>query len=96
MIASVTKMVNEFKDEPYVLFWLLGNENVYGYACNADLEPEAYFKFANEVAKIIKSLDPEHPVAICSGDILFLDKFGKNAPDNRGGRALSALHVSVQ
>lgn len=81
MIASVTKMVNEFKDEPYVLFWLLGNENVYGYACNADLEPEAYFKFANEVAKIIKSLDPEHPVAICSGDILFLDKFGKNAPD---------------
>ncbi|MDD5130122.1 MAG: glycoside hydrolase family 2 TIM barrel-domain containing protein [Candidatus Omnitrophica bacterium] len=81
MIASVTKMVNEFKDEPYILFWLLGNENVYGYACNANEQPEAYFKFANEVAKIIKSIDPQHPVAICSGDILFLDKFGKNAPD---------------
>jgi len=81
MIASVTQMVNEFKDEPYILFWLLGNENVYGYACNADKEPDTFFKFANEVALIIKSLDPEHPVAICSGDILFLDKFGKNAPD---------------
>ena len=81
MIASVTKMVNEFKDEPYILFWLLGNENVYGYACNANEQPEAYFKFANEVARIIKSIDPQHPVAICSGDILFLDKFGKNTPD---------------
>ncbi len=81
MIVSVTQMVNEFKDEPYILFWLLGNENVYGYACNADKYPQEYFKFANEVAKIIKSIDPSHPVAICSGDILFLDKFGKNSPD---------------
>jgi beta-glucuronidase len=81
MIESVKKMVMEHKDEPYVLFWLLGNENVYGYACNADSEPDVFFKFANDVAKIIKSIDPEHPVAICSGDILFLDKFGKNASD---------------
>ena len=81
MLESVKQMVNEFKDEPYILFWLLGNENVYGYACNADKHPEDYFKFVNEVAKLIKSIDPEHPVATCSGDILFLDKFSKNAPD---------------
>ena len=81
MMESVTKMVLEFKDEPFILFWLLGNENVYGYACNADKEPDAFFKFANEVAKTIKSIDPEHPVAICSGDAVFLDKFGKDAPD---------------
>jgi beta-glucuronidase len=54
---------------------------VYGYACNADKDPDAFFKFANEVAKKIKDIDPDHPVAICSGDILFLDRFGKNAPD---------------
>ena len=30
---------------------------------------------------MIKTLDPEHPVAIGSGDILFLDKYGKDAPD---------------
>ena len=81
MMESVTNMVLEFKDEPYILFWLLGNENVYGIACNADKEPDAFFGFANEVALHIKSIDPEHPVAICSGDILFLDKFGKDAPD---------------
>ena len=81
MMESVTKMVLEFKDEPFILFWLLGNENVYGFACNANKEPDAFFKFANEVAKQIKAIDPQHPVAICSGDILFLDKFGKNCPD---------------
>jgi beta-glucuronidase len=81
MLESVTKMVLEFKDEPYILFWLLGNENVYGFACNANTEPDAFFKFANEVAKQIKTIDPQHPVAICSGDVLFLDKFGKNCPD---------------
>ncbi|MCX5701150.1 MAG: hypothetical protein NTZ63_06395 [Candidatus Omnitrophica bacterium] len=81
MLESVKSMVNEYKNEPYILFWLLGNENVYGYACNADTQPDAYFKFANEVAKAVKEIDPDHPVAICSGDILFLDKFGKDAPD---------------
>ncbi len=81
MIESVKQMVNEYKDEPFILFWLLGNENVYGYACNANTEPDAFFKFANEVARIIKEIDPDHPVAIGSGDILFLDKFGKDAPD---------------
>jgi len=81
MLDSVTKMVAEFKDEPYLLFWLLGNENVYGFACNADKEPDAFFKFANEVALHVKSLDPGHPVAICSGDVLYLDKFGRDCPD---------------
>ncbi|MCX5710775.1 MAG: hypothetical protein NT060_02240 [Candidatus Omnitrophica bacterium] len=81
MMDSVLSMVNEYKDEPYVLFWLLGNENVYGYACNADTQPDAFFKFANEVAKKIKEIDPEHPVAIGNGDVLFLDKFGQDTPD---------------
>ncbi len=81
MLDSVRKMVEEFKDEPYVLFWLLGNENVYGVACNADKDPESFFKFANDAAKLIKSLDKDHPVAIASGDMIYLDKFGKLAPD---------------
>lgn len=81
MVESVTQMVLEFKDEPYILCWILGNENVFGFACNADKEPEAFFKFANEVARTIKAIDPEHPVAICSGDTLYLDIFGKFCPD---------------
>ncbi|MEI6438357.1 MAG: glycoside hydrolase family 2 TIM barrel-domain containing protein [Candidatus Omnitrophota bacterium] len=80
MMVNVEKMVNEFKNEPYILFWLLGNENNYGVASNADKKPEAYYKFVNMVAKRIKELDPDRPVAICNGDILYLDKFAKYAP----------------
>jgi len=80
MLESVKKMVLEFKDEPYILMWLLGNENVYGVACNADKKPEAFYEFVNEAALLIKSLDPNHPVAIANGDTLHLDLFGKHAP----------------
>ena len=81
MMDYVRQMVMEFKDEPYILMWILGNENNYGVASNADKKPAAYYKFVNEVAKMIKSIDPNHPVAICNGDTLFLDKFGKYDPD---------------
>ena len=81
MLDSVARMVKEFKDEPFVLLWLLGNENVYGVACNADKDPDSFFKFANEAALTIKSLDKEHPVAIASGDTLYLDRFAKFCPD---------------
>ncbi len=81
MINSVRKMVEEFKDEPYVIFWLLGNENNYGVANNAKKNPQAYYKFVNEVAKMIKKIDPTRPVAICNGDMLYFDKFAKYCPD---------------
>ncbi len=82
MLESIRQMVLEFKDEPYILVWLLGNENVYGLGCNADKKPESFFKFANEAAQLIKFLDPKkRPVGICSGDIIYLDIFAKNCPD---------------
>ena len=82
MLKSIEKMVMEFKDESFVLFWLLGNENVYGLGCNADKKPASFFSFANEAALLIKSLDPQkRPVAIASGDIIYLDIFAEEAPD---------------
>ena len=81
MLEQVKKMVLEHKDEPYVLMWLLGNENNYGVACNADKDPAAFFKFANEVTLWIKSVDPNHPVAVNNGDTLYLDKFAEHGPD---------------
>jgi len=82
MLESVRGMVEEFKDEPYVIVWLLGNENVYGLGCNADKKPESFFAFANEAARLIKSIDPlQRPVAIVSGDSLYLEAFAKYAPD---------------
>jgi len=82
MLASIRKMVEDFKDEPYVLMWVLGNENNYGIGNNANKNPEAFYKFINKAAKLIKSLDPQkRPVAINNGDLLFLDICAKNCPD---------------
>lgn len=81
MMESVKKMVREFKNEPYVLFWMLGNENNYGVANNAKTDPEPYYEFVNEVARMIKSMDRDHPVALCNGDLLYMDKFAGLCPD---------------
>jgi beta-glucuronidase len=81
MMESVRSMVMEYKDEPFILMWLIGNENNYGVASNADKKPEAYFEFVNEVAKMIKSIDPNHLVAICNGDTLYLDIFAEYGRD---------------
>lgn len=91
MISSVREMVEEYKNEPYVLMWVLGNENNYGVVgdetfagtgCRAKEQPEAYYKFVNEIAKLIKSLDPyKRPVAICNGELLYLDYIAKFCPD---------------
>ena len=91
MLESVIEMVLEYRDEPYILMWVLGNENNYGrgqdeiyqgQGCRAYEQPEAYYKFVNEVAKMIKELDPYgRPVAICNGDLLYLDKFTRYCPD---------------
>lgn len=88
MLDSVRKMVEDYKDEPYVLLWVLGNENNYGSigvtetSSKVDTHPEAYYKFVNECAKLIKSLDPQkRPVAISNGDIGFIDHVAKYCPD---------------
>ncbi len=65
MMAVVRDMVMDHKDEPYVLMWLLGNENQHPYThTNANKNPEAYARFVNEVAKMIHEIDPNHPVMV--------------------------------
>ena len=81
MLESVMKMINDYKDEPCVLMWVLGNENNYGTANNSGEEPRAYYHFVNQVAKKIKEVDPNHPVAICNGDIHYLDVFAEQCLD---------------
>ncbi len=88
MFDNVKHMVLTYKDEPYLLLWVLGNENNYGGVHgivggvgNAGKYPKAYYSFINELARWIHSVDPNHPVAIGNGDILFLDVIAKAAPD---------------
>jgi beta-glucuronidase len=81
MLESVRQMVEEYKNEPYILFWVLGNENNYGNANNSREVPDVYYAFLNKAAQLIKSLDPNHPVALSNGDVLFIDKAAKECPD---------------
>lgn len=81
MLDCVVEMVKEYRDEPYVLMWVLGNENVYGVANNAKEFPESFFDFVNRAARMIHELDPTRPVAYANGDILFMDIFSEKCPE---------------
>ncbi|MEM9679948.1 MAG: hypothetical protein AAF901_06460, partial [Bacteroidota bacterium] len=39
------------------------------------------YKLMNEAAKAMKAIDPSHPVAICNGDLLFLDIINEECQD---------------
>lgn len=86
LMAEVQQMVREYKDTPGLLMYLLGNENNYGLfwegAETEDIPIEdrkstaraiAMYKLFNEATVAMKGLDTSHPVAICNGDLLFLE-----------------------
>ncbi len=70
ILRSIRAMVLDHKDEPYVLFWMLGNENNFATwaRINVPANPHAYASLLGEAAKLIHELDPEHPVASSEGD----------------------------
>ncbi|MFA5976416.1 MAG: glycoside hydrolase family 2 TIM barrel-domain containing protein [Elusimicrobiota bacterium] len=80
MLNGVRQMVEEYKDEPYILMWVIGNENVYGVANNAKKDPEAFFELVDRAAELIHQLDPTRPVAVANGDILFMDIMRAKCP----------------
>ncbi|MCG3175817.1 MAG: hypothetical protein MOGMAGMI_00752 [Candidatus Omnitrophica bacterium] len=82
MKRSVRDMVMDHKDEPYVLFWLLGNENQHPHTrTNAVEHPEAYARFLNETARMIHEIDPDHPVAVGNLNTSYMREIGQHAPE---------------
>lgn len=92
MRESVRKMVEEHKDEPYVLMWMLGNESNYGVVGDPDpksnnaglgsmakSQPDAHYAFVNEVAGMIKQIDPTRPVGFSNGEVVTIDILAKNS-----------------
>ena len=86
LLAEVKAVAEEFKDVPGVLMYLLGNENNYGlFWGGAETEdiPEGetlesvrarhMYSLFNEGIKAITAKDSKRPVAICNGDLLFID-----------------------
>lgn len=82
MKESVRAMVMDHKDEPYVLMWLLGNENQHPHTrTNADEHPKEYARFLDEVAKMIHEIDPNHPVAVGNLNSSGLRSIARYAPE---------------
>ncbi|MEM1319252.1 MAG: glycoside hydrolase family 2 TIM barrel-domain containing protein [Bacteroidota bacterium] len=86
LLREVREMTKEYSNTPGLLLYLLGNENNYGLfwegAETEDIPIEdrkstvrarAMYKLFNEAAVEMKGIDRSHPVAICNGDLLFLD-----------------------
>ncbi|MCG3204738.1 MAG: hypothetical protein KCHDKBKB_01454 [Elusimicrobia bacterium] len=84
----ISAYVKDHRNEPYVLMWLLGNENmmdsdysgVNATRTKASVQVEAYLRFVNEMAELIHRLDPDHPVAVGNLDLTNLDEHKKYAP----------------
>ncbi|TVR77934.1 MAG: hypothetical protein EA409_11050 [Saprospirales bacterium] len=94
LLTEVEELALQYKDTPGLLLYLLGNENNYGlFWSGAETEdiPEvneeyiesarAMYRLFNKGALAIRSVDPEIPVAICNGDLLFLDLIIEECPD---------------
>jgi hypothetical protein len=94
LLKEVKDMVNQYKATPGLLLFLLGNENNYGlFWRGAETEniPMAdrkstkdashLYKLFNEAVVAMKTLDQNHPMAICNGDLLFLDIINKECKD---------------
>ncbi|MDZ7605919.1 MAG: glycoside hydrolase family 2 TIM barrel-domain containing protein [Cyclobacteriaceae bacterium] len=94
LMAEVADMVANYKDTPGLLLYLLGNENNYGLfwegAETEDIPMEdrkstpraiALYKLFNEATVAMKEADKSHPVAICNGDLLFLEIIKEECKD---------------
>ena len=85
----VRSKVMDLKDEPFVLMWILGNENnlpsdymgVNATRTNAAQHPEAYAKFLNEVATMIHEIDKNHPVAVGNLELGLVETYKEFAPE---------------
>jgi beta-glucuronidase len=82
LLDGIRVMVEEHKDEPYTLMWIIGNENFnHSDFDNAETEVEAFLTLVNEAAKLIHQLDPNHPVAFCNWHTDHMSDIARLAPE---------------
>lgn len=94
LLEEVRTLAKDFHDTPGLLLYLLGNENNYGLSWEGaeteDIPQEdsetatrarAMYKLFNEAVLEMKAIDKTHPIAICNGDLQFLDIIAEECPD---------------
>ena len=94
LLKETKEMALEYKDTKGLLLFLLGNENNYGLFWDgaetedipiknrkSTIRAESMYKLFNDAVIEMKSIDKSHPIAICNGDLLFLDIIAKQCKD---------------
>jgi hypothetical protein len=94
LMEEVQTLAQEYQNTPGLLMYLLGNENNYGLSWEGaetedipvedqktTIRAQAMYKLFNEAAVAMKGIDQSHPVAICNGDLAYLDLIVKECPD---------------
>ena len=96
LLNEVKQLASDYKDTKGLLLFLLGNENNYGLVWEgAETEnipvkekkstvrkrARALYKLFNEAAIAMKTIDNSHPIALCNGDLQYLDLIIKECPD---------------
>lgn len=90
---EIVRLVEQYRDTPGILLWLLGNENNYGLSWrSAEIEalPQGeqdtararhLYSLFGEVIAAVKAADAGHPVAIANGDVQYLDLIAELCPE---------------
>ncbi len=94
LLSEVRQMVEDYKNTPGILLYMLGNENNYGLfwegAETEDIPVEdrkstararAMYKLFNDATVLMKGIDSNHPVAMCNGDLQFIDIIAEECKD---------------
>ena len=89
---EIVALVEQYRDTPGILLWLLGNENNYGLSWrSAEIEalPQGerdtararhLYSLFGEVITAVKAADARHPVAIANGDVQYVDLIAELCP----------------
>jgi hypothetical protein len=94
LLKETTTMVKEYQNTPGLLLFLLGNENNYGLFWRgaetedipiqdrqSTIDAKNMYKMFNEATVAMKGVSSKHPVAICNGDLLFLEIIAQECKD---------------
>jgi hypothetical protein len=96
LMEVVEDMVTEYKNTPGLLMYMLGNENNYGLSWGGAetedipidsesntirIRARAMYKLFNAATLKMKSIDASHPVAMCNGDLLYLELVKEECKD---------------
>jgi len=94
LLKEVKELAVQYKNTPGLLMFLLGNENNYGLFWQgaetenipvkdrkSTIEATSLYRLFNEAAISMKALGVNCPIAICNGDLMFLDMIANECTD---------------